>query len=139
MHRALACRAAYPKVQHKAAELTSALSKLSSGGEAVDMAYALMCESMDMLGLAGFQKEYHNVKHLSKGEPAEVLDVCSALPIITATLWPRIEESELHALYCLQRSPNHKYLDVHPCVLRGGILHMCACCIQPSLSYQEAW
>ena len=65
-------------MQHKTAELGSALSRLSKAGEPVDMAYALMCETMDVLGLAGFNKEYHNVDNLSKKQPAKVLDVSSS-------------------------------------------------------------
>lgn len=69
------CRAVYPQVQHKAAELGNALSSLTGAGEPVNMAYALMCETMDVLSLAGFNKEYHNLRCLSKGQPAQVLDV----------------------------------------------------------------
>lgn len=69
------CRAAYHKVQSKGAELAQALSLLSKGGEVVDMAYALMCETMDVLGLVGFDKAYHNLDNLSNRQPAKVLDV----------------------------------------------------------------
>ena len=69
------CRAVYPKVQAKAAELVRTLTVLSQGDEAVDLAYALMCETMDVLGLAGFNKAYHNLENLSHGKPAKILDV----------------------------------------------------------------
>lgn len=68
-------RAVYPKVQAKAAELVRSLTVLSKGDEAVDLAYALMCETMDVLGLAGFNKAYHNLENLSHGKPAKILDV----------------------------------------------------------------
>lgn len=55
--------------------MAQALSLLSKGGEAVDMAYALMCETMDVLGLVGFDKAYHNLDNLSHRQPAKVLDV----------------------------------------------------------------
>lgn len=69
------CRAAYPKVQAKAAELAHTLSLLSKGNEEVDMAYALMCETMDVLGLVGFDKAYHNLDNFGNRQPAKVLDV----------------------------------------------------------------
>ena len=62
-------------MQHKVAELGNALATLSKAGEPVDLAYALMCETMDVIGLAGFNKDYNNVNSFSKGRPAEVLDV----------------------------------------------------------------
>ena len=75
------CRAVYPTVQQKASELGNALATLSKPGEPVDLAYALMCETMDVIGLAGFNKDYHNVNSFSVGQPAEVLDV-STLSVI---------------------------------------------------------
>ena len=78
-------------MQGKAAELAHSLTLLSQGNEPVDLAYALMCETMDVLGLTGFDKAFHNLEHLANRQPAKVLDVSSKKP---AALYCHVIEAD---------------------------------------------
>ena len=44
-------------------------------GQAVDMSHACMCETLDAIGLLGFDKVYQNLEAVKSGEPAEMLTV----------------------------------------------------------------
>ena len=43
--------------------------------EPIDMSEVCMCETIDALGLAGFDKAFHSIEAVSKGQRAEMLDV----------------------------------------------------------------
>ena len=70
------CRTVYPKLAHVGGQLVDAL-KLLGDKEPVDMSLACMCETIDALGLTGFDKPYHNIECFKKGQPANMLNVRS--------------------------------------------------------------
>ena len=71
---AQALRAVYPKLAGVGSQLVQAL--LCKGeDQAVDMSLACMCETIDALGLTGFNKVFHNVEAFKNGDPAEMLTV----------------------------------------------------------------
>lgn len=43
--------------------------------EAIDMCNVCMCETIDALGLAGFNKEFNSIKAIAQGQPADLLHV----------------------------------------------------------------
>ena len=49
--------------------------KLLGDKEPVDMSLACMCETIDALGLTGFDKPYHNIECFKEGQPAHMLNV----------------------------------------------------------------
>ena len=51
--------------------------KLLGDKEPVDMSLACMCETIDALGLTGFDKPYHNIDCFKEGQPAHMLNVRS--------------------------------------------------------------
>ncbi|KAL0023129.1 hypothetical protein WJX77_004743 [Trebouxia sp. C0004] len=69
-----ALRTVYPKLAHVGGQLVDAL-KLLGDKEPVDMSLACMCETIDALGLTGFDKPYHNIACFKKGQPAHMLNV----------------------------------------------------------------
>ena len=71
---AQALRLVYPKLAGVGAQLVQALST-KGGDQAVDMSLACMCETIDALGLTGFNKVFHNVEAFKHGKPAEMLTV----------------------------------------------------------------
>ena len=87
-------------------QLVQALS--SKGGEqAVDMSLACMCETIDALGMTGFNKAYHNVQAFKNGQAPEMLTVslamsCLASPYLTLPrlALPRLASPRL-AVSCL--------------------------------------
>ena len=90
------CRGVYPKLAGVGSQLVQALS--SKGGEqAVDMSLACMCETIDALGMTGFNKAYHNVQAFKDGQAPEMLTVSLALPCSAS---PRLA-SPRRALPCL--------------------------------------
>ena len=68
------CRVVYPKLAGVGTQLVEALS-MKGAGQAVDMSQACMCETIDALGLTGFDTAFHNVKDFRNGKPAEMLTV----------------------------------------------------------------
>jgi len=64
----------YPKLAHVGGQLVDAL-KLLGDKEPVDMSLACMCETIDALGLTGFDKPYHNINCFKEGQPAHMLNV----------------------------------------------------------------
>jgi len=47
--------------------------------EAIDMSDVCMCETIDALGLAGFDKAFDSIEAISQGQKAEMLHVSSQL------------------------------------------------------------
>lgn len=45
----------------------------------VDMSEACMCETIDALGLAGFDKAFHSIEAIRQDQRAEILDVSKSL------------------------------------------------------------
>ena len=68
------CRAAYPKVSKIGARLIDILQSRPQH-QAIDMSEVCMCETIDALGLAGFDKAFHSVEAISNVQRAEMLDV----------------------------------------------------------------
>lgn len=57
----------------------------SKGGEqAVDMSLACMCETIDALGMTGFNKAYHNVQAFKIGQAPEMLTVSLAVSCLAS-------------------------------------------------------
>ena len=76
---------------------------LSSKGEeeAVDMSLACLCETIDALGMTGFNKAYHNVQAFKDGKAPEMLTVSNAA--YSAVLRGALHCIALHciALHCI--------------------------------------
>ena len=68
------CRAVYPKVSQVGARLVEILHSTAQD-EAVDMSEVCMCETIDALGLAGFDKAFHSIEAIRQGQRAHLLDV----------------------------------------------------------------
>lgn len=43
--------------------------------EPIDMSEVCMCETIDALGLAGFDKAFHSIEAISRGQRADLLHV----------------------------------------------------------------
>ena len=74
-------RKVYPKLAHVGGQLVDAL-KLLGDKEPVDMSLACMCETIDALGLTGFDKPYHNINCFKEGQPAHMLNVRPPFAVI---------------------------------------------------------
>ena len=99
----LLCRAVYSKLASVGEHLADAL--LAQGeGSAVDMSVACMCETMDALGLAGFDKMFHNLQSFKKGQVPLLLNVgptlvrflsvlllCLASPFASSAVLPLLD------------------------------------------------
>ena len=68
------CRAVYPKVSQVGAQLIKILHSRPQQ-EPVDMSEVCMCETIDALGLAGFDKAFHSIEAVGQGQRAHLLDV----------------------------------------------------------------
>ena len=73
---AQALKAVYPKLAGVGSQLVQAL-QFKGEDQAIDMSLACMCETIDALGLTGFNKAFHNVEAFKNEDPAEMLTVCS--------------------------------------------------------------
>ena len=71
----------YPKLAGVGLQLVQALS-CKGGEQAVDMSLACMCETIDALGMTGFNKAYHNVQAFRDGQAPEMLTVSLAKPCL---------------------------------------------------------
>lgn len=82
------CRTVYSKLAHVGGQLVDAL-KLLGDKEPVDMSLACMCETIDALGLTGFDKPYHNIDCFKEGQPAHMLNVRSpvGLHLAATCVW----------------------------------------------------
>jgi hypothetical protein len=67
-------RAAYPKVAQVGARLTEMLQSRPQH-EAIDMCNVCMCETIDALGLAGFNKAFNSIEAITQGQQADLLHV----------------------------------------------------------------
>jgi len=67
-------RAAYPKVAQVGGRLTEILLNRPQH-EAIDMCNVCMCETIDALGLAGFDKEFNSIEAITQGQQADLLHV----------------------------------------------------------------
>ena len=67
-------RAAYPKVAQVGARLTEILQSRPQH-EAIDMCNVCMCETIDALGLAGFNKAFNSIEAITLGKQADLLHV----------------------------------------------------------------
>lgn len=68
------CRVVYPKLAGVGTQLVQALA--SKGGEqALDMSMACMCETIDAIGMTGFNKDFHNVQAFTNDQAPEPLTV----------------------------------------------------------------
>lgn len=75
------CRAAYPKVSSIGDRLVEILHSRPEQ-KPVDMSEACMCETIDALGLAGFNKAFHSIEAINQDQRADILDVsCSLLHV----------------------------------------------------------
>ena len=68
------CRAVYPKVSEVGARLIEILHSRHQQGP-IDMSEVCMCETIDALGLAGFDKSFHSIEAINQGQRAHLLDV----------------------------------------------------------------
>ena len=68
------CRAVYPEVSQIGARLVEILHSRPQQ-EPVDMSEVCMCETIDALGLAGFDKAFHSIEAVGQGQLAHLLDV----------------------------------------------------------------
>ena len=68
------CRAVYPKVSQVGARLIEILHSRHQQGP-IDMSEVCMCETIDALGLAGFDKSFHSIEAINQGQRAHLLDV----------------------------------------------------------------
>ena len=77
-------RAAYPKVAQVGAHLTKILQSRPQH-EAIDMCNVCMCETIDALGLAGFNKAFNSIEAIAQGQQADLLHV--RLPVLVCNLY----------------------------------------------------
>ena len=77
-------RAAYPKVAQVGAHLTKILQSRPQH-EAIDMCNVCMCETIDALGLAGFNKEFNSIEAIAQGQQADLLHV--RLQVLVCSLY----------------------------------------------------
>jgi len=90
----------YPKLAHVGGQLVDAL-KLLGDKEPVDMSLACMCETIDALGLTGFDKPYHNIQCFKEGQPAHMLNVRSPVCIYLAAACLVMTKHTMHRdLFC---------------------------------------
>ena len=68
------CRAMYPKIAQVGSRLTDILHNRQQH-EALDMSDVCMCETIDALGLAGFDKAFDTIEAISSGQKADLLHV----------------------------------------------------------------
>ncbi|KAL3139484.1 hypothetical protein ABBQ38_003809 [Trebouxia sp. C0009 RCD-2024] len=69
-----ALRAVYPKVSQVGARLVEILhGRLPH--DPIDMSEVCMCETIDALGLAGFDKAFHSIEAIRQGQRAHMLDI----------------------------------------------------------------
>lgn len=68
------CRTVYPQLAGVGRQLVQALS-CKGEGQAVDMSLACMCETLDALGMTGFNKAFPNVQAFKAGQAPEMLTV----------------------------------------------------------------
>ena len=64
----------YPKLAAVGKQLVQALAS-KGGEEALDMSMACMCETIDAIGMTGFNKEFHNVQAFTSDQAPETLTV----------------------------------------------------------------
>lgn len=133
------CRGVYPKLAGVGSQLVQALS--SKGGEqAVDMSLACMCETIDALGMTGFNKAYHNVQAFKDGQAPEMLTVSLALPCSAS---PRLAPPCL-AMPCLAFAGTEKqtkvaeaFILIQTDVLFAARLPFCTLPLLEVLKYQS--
>lgn len=111
-------------MQGKAAELAQSLTLLSQGNEPVDLAYALMCETMDVLGLTGFDKAFHNLENLANRQPAKVLDVSAKQ---SAALYCNMTEADQCEVTVLPVANMHLTCDSLAAICQPGLAASCLC------------
>jgi len=94
----------YPKLAHVGGQLVDAL-RLLGDTEPVDMSLACMCETIDALGLTGFDKPYHNIECFKEGQPAHMLNVrspfCSHLAAACLVMTKHTMRQDLLLVPCI--------------------------------------
>ncbi|DBB04194.1 TPA: hypothetical protein ACH3X1_013234 [Trebouxia sp. C0004] len=105
-----ALRAAYPKLAQVGARLTEILQNRPQQ-EAIDMCNVCMCETIDALGLAGFNKAFNSIEAITQGQQADLLhviytaneEVARGLYNPAYKLWQMLPGPRSKGQLCMQR------------------------------------